>query len=214
MYKDVIVQNGVRKLLILLMLLFCSACSLLNTKQIEHSAISVSIESQDRIRFSGKGAGAGMMMSSSMGAMGIAIGVAIDEGIAKEIHESFVVAGGDFSKILKSETYSWLSEICNSIEQKRSPLCDAGKELKLRVYHYGVVTTSGENDPVKAKLDIGFVYGDQEELRLDLKALDNDQFKVPLDLIKKDGKLAIDLLVKSYAELLKKYASEQKTIKN
>ena len=56
--------------------------------------------------------------------------------------------------------------------------------------------------------------GDQEELRLDLKGLDDEQFKVPLDLIKKDGKRAIDLLSKNYKILLKKYASQQKTNKN
>jgi len=203
------------KNLVLFFLLFLlSACSLVTTNPVEQTSISVSIENQDRVRFSGKGAGAGMMMSASMGAMGIAIGVAIDEGIAKEINESFVAAGGDFSALIISKTNTWLSEFCRSSEQELNSLCAANAMLKLRVYHYGVVTTSGENDPVQAKLEIGFVQGDQEELRLDLKGLDDEQFKVPLDLIKKDGKRAIDLLSKNYKILLKKYASQQKTNKN
>ena len=186
----------------------------MSQKPVDQAVISISIESQDRIRFSGKGAGAGMMMSASMGVMGIAIGVAIDEGIAKEIHESFVAAGGGFSEIIKSETQAWLTEVCGSSEQALNHLCNADTELKVRVYHYGVVTTSGENDPVKAKLEIGFAQGGQEELRLDLKDLDDDQFKVPLDLIKKDGQLTIDLLINSYAVLLKKYENEQKIVNN
>jgi hypothetical protein len=203
-----------KKLLTLVSVVLLGACSLLSQKPVVQAAINVSIETQDRIRFSGKGAGAGMMMSSSMGSMGIAIGVAIDEGIAKEIHESFIASGGDFSAIIESETRSWLSGICSVDELELKSLCCAGTELKIRVYHYGVVTTSGENDPVKAKLEIGFVQGDQEELRLDSKDLDDDQFKVPLDVIKKDGQLAIDLLTKSSAVLLKKYETELKTRKH
>ena len=44
------------------------------------------------VRFDGKGAAAGVMMSSSMGPMGIAIGVAIDEGIAKDIRSALADA--------------------------------------------------------------------------------------------------------------------------
>jgi hypothetical protein len=198
-----------KKSLIFSLLFLLSACSAVDTNSIERPIISVSIEDQDRIRFSGKGAGAGMMMSASMGAMGIAIGVAIDEGIAKEIHESFVTSGGDFSEIIKSETHAWLIEVCGSSDQTLNHLCHTDTELNIMVYHYGVETTSGENDPVKAKLEIGLVQGGQEELRLDLKGLD-DQPKVPLDLIKKDGKLAIELLVESYAVLLKNYENRIK----
>jgi hypothetical protein len=202
-----------KKLLTLVAVVLLGACSLIGQKPIEQAAISISIENQDRIRFSGKGAGAGMMMSSSMGAMGIAIGVAIDEGIAKEIHESFIASGGDFSVIIEFETRSWLSGICRVDELALKPLCGASTELKIRVYHYGMVSTSGDNDPVKAKLEIGFSLDDQKELLLNLKDLDGDQFNVPLDLIKKDGKLAIALLTKSYVVLLNKYENEQKTRK-
>ncbi|WP_370979950.1 hypothetical protein [Agaribacterium sp. ZY112] len=83
---------------------FLSACSgFPGEKSIK---ADVSIAEPDRIRFSGKGAGAGLMLSSSMGAMGIAIGVAIDEGIAKEIDASAVKAG--FSA--KDEVLSALSQ--------------------------------------------------------------------------------------------------------
>jgi len=38
------------------------------------------------------------MMSASMGAMGIAIGIAIDEGIAKDIHQPFIASGNDLAE--------------------------------------------------------------------------------------------------------------------
>jgi hypothetical protein len=52
----------------------------------------------------------------------------------------------------------------------------------LRIYYYGEVITSGENDPVKAKTDIYFVQGDQKSYVL---ILDDEQLKAPLELIKK-----------------------------
>ena len=41
------------------------------------------------LSFSGKGAAAGMMMDAYMGGAGVAIGIAIDEGIAKDILQIF-----------------------------------------------------------------------------------------------------------------------------
>ncbi|MFT7561890.1 MAG: hypothetical protein ACI93R_003822 [Flavobacteriales bacterium] len=71
-------------LVIITLLMMVSACSH-KTIKASQAQITVSLESPARIRFSGKGAGAGMMLSGSMGSMGIAIGIAIDEGIAKDI---------------------------------------------------------------------------------------------------------------------------------
>lgn len=43
-----------------------------------------------------------MMLMSSMGPMGIAVGIAIDEGIGKEIDTKFKEAGGDLAVLTKS----------------------------------------------------------------------------------------------------------------
>lgn len=59
-----------------------SACTSLPLKETPYAVKLVDLP---LIHFEGKGAAAGVMMSSSMGPMGIAIGVAIDEGIAKDI---------------------------------------------------------------------------------------------------------------------------------
>jgi len=195
------------KLLTATLALLLGACSSISIKPVEQAVINISIEGQDRIRFSGKGAGAGMMMSASMGSMGIAIGVAIDEGISKEIHESFVASGGSFSEIVMSETTTWLSVLCQDNLKKLNDLCSANATLNVRVYRYGFVTTSGENDPIKAELDIGFVVSNQTELRLDISELD-DAPVAALEKAKKEGEISLGLLTKGYQTLLEEFISE------
>ncbi len=48
----------------------------------------VTVINEQLLSFSGKGAGAGVMLSGAMGPVGIALGVAIDVGIAKDIAKS------------------------------------------------------------------------------------------------------------------------------
>jgi len=192
------------RLLTVTLAFLLGACSFIDTKPAEQAAISVSIEGQDRIRFSGKGAGAGMMMSASMGSMGIAIGVAIDEGISKEIHESFVASGGNFAEIVESETRAWLSKVCHENPKKLRSLCFSRSSMMVRVYRYGFVTTSGEADPVKVELDVGLVMGDQGEIRKNLTEL-NDALAAPLEGVKKDGVMSTRLLTTGYQTLLEAY---------
>jgi hypothetical protein len=53
----------------------------------------------DRITlaFTGKGAAAGMMMDAYLGGAGVAIGIAIDDGIAKNIAENITNSYPDFN---------------------------------------------------------------------------------------------------------------------
>jgi len=195
------------RILIITLAFLLGACSFVGIKLTERASIRVSIEGQDRIRFSGKGAGAGMMMSASMGSMGIAIGVAIDEGISKEIYDSFVASGGTFSEIVKTEANTWLSKVCQEKLSGSDTLCSANTVLNVRVYHYGLVTTSGENNPVKAELDVGFVVGDQTEIRLNLKDLGVAP-TAPLEKAKSEGEISSGLLATGYQALLEDFASK------
>jgi hypothetical protein len=84
------------------MAVVCASCASLAGKP------TVTTELNDeRLRFSGKGAGAGVMLSSSMGPMGIAIGVAIDEGIAKAIRENAQANNLDIRFLLSSSLGLW-----------------------------------------------------------------------------------------------------------
>ncbi|MFV1873828.1 MAG: hypothetical protein ACMZ64_10950 [Oleiphilus sp.] len=145
-----------------------------------------------------------MMMSSSMGAMGIAIGVAIDEGIGKDIHSAFVAEGGDFSMLIQAETKSWLSETCEK-EKKPNALCASNSDLQINVYRYGFVTTSGDNDPVKPELDIGFSINQNPGIRLNLKEADLSSAQLALTAAKIDGKQVANSLRLGYQTILEKY---------
>ncbi|MFL0801624.1 MAG: hypothetical protein K6L80_14320 [Agarilytica sp.] len=152
----------------IIFLLFLGACSQLD----KHS---VSVVEPDRVRFQGKGAGAGMMLMSSMGAMGIAIGVAIDEGIGKEIDESAREVGFDILGIVQASA---------SGLKLRSPIT---------VERYGFVTRSGENDPVAAQLHISTVAKDGEKLLVKYpeEFEDAEIQTYPLDEVKVDGSLSV-----------------------
>lgn len=112
------------------------ACSIVSFKN--KAEIIVQVDEPARIRFSGKGAGAGMMLSSSMGPMGIAIGVAIDEGIGKEINETAVQGGFTIEKILVDAFQA------------------ADKDLTITVKRYGFVLARGDfpEDSVFPELDL------------------------------------------------------------
>lgn len=86
-------------ILLMPMALVLSACSSLPFSF--NDAVEISYSSPDRISFQGKGAGAGMALMSSMGPVSIAIGVAIDEGIAKDIRSSAIVGGVDFKALFQ-----------------------------------------------------------------------------------------------------------------
>ena len=187
-----------------LLMLWLSACSNFETRPTPTAAIKVTIVDQDRIRFSGKGAGAGMMLMSSMGAMGIAIGVAIDEGIGKEIQDSFVTSGGHFSAMVEAETRAWLNTYCQQSANQIAALCKAEQALELNIYRYGFVTTSGEEDPVTPELDMSFVI-EGKETRLNLKDLSEEGLTAPLEKIKKEGAVSAELLQNGFRSLLAQY---------
>jgi len=182
-----------------------SACTVKPVAPVEQAVVTVEVVGQERIRFSGKGAGAGMMMPASMGAMGIAIGVAIDEGIAKDIHQSFIASGNDLAELVKTETNAWLSSVCAQKKTDLDGLCHSDSRLTVRLLRYGFVTTSGNGDPVKPELEIGFVLGSQEERRLSLKDADDPLKTAELEAIKTEGAASAALLQNGYQILLEMY---------
>ena len=78
-------MSSFRCLFVIFFILSLSACSALDSRDSEPLVIDVVVSEPARMRFQGKGASAGAMLMSAMGPVGIGIGVAIDEGIAKEI---------------------------------------------------------------------------------------------------------------------------------
>ncbi|KZZ43067.1 MAG: hypothetical protein MK185_10280 [Saccharospirillaceae bacterium] len=81
-----------KKISLLSLLVLLSSCSVLGYK---NSQNTIYIENTATIKYSGKGAGASFALMGAMGPMGAAIGVAIDEGISKDIRKNIEASGFD-----------------------------------------------------------------------------------------------------------------------
>lgn len=117
-----------------------AGCATVDTSSVSVNAIDMA--NPDKVRFSGRGAGAGLMLSGTMGAMGTAIGIAIDEGIAKDIQAAADAGEVSFTNLLK-EVVSAQSEV------SWVPLEDRNEATVVyRVHEYGFVTARGSSDEV------------------------------------------------------------------
>lgn len=126
--------------------LFNAGCSSLSF--FSSTPVEIVYSSPDRISFQGKGAGAGIALMSSMGPVGIALGVAIDEGIAKDIREN-AEAGNVGFKIMFS---------------KAVPNIDILKNAdRIEVKKYGFIIKDGSKDYVAAEVRIVIHNGDVSE---------------------------------------------------
>lgn len=123
-----------------------SACTSLGFQS--ESAAEILYSSPDRISFQGKGAGAGMALMSSMGPVGIALGVAIDEGIAKDIRETAQQGGVKFKALL----YSAVDDLSTLQQAER-----------IEVKRYGFVIKDGSNDYVAAEIHLLVMQDGQTE---------------------------------------------------
>jgi len=170
-----------RMLFILTMLFLVSCTSAVGNKQT--LALNISVSDPDRMRFYGKGAGAGMMLTSSMGPMGIAIGVAIDEGIGKDIDEAAVKVGFNIRQIVGDAlTSAWV------------PDDGANEKISLVVERYGFVTWP-DGDRVAPQLHVTMTRVDGSELRVEFPEMFPEE-EVPtgaFNEIKAKGEISIKL---------------------
>ena len=149
----------------------------------DRPGIEIVVSEPDRIRFSGKGAGAGMMMAGTMGPMGIAIGVAIDEGIGKDIDRTARQGNVDIQTLL-------FKAVDATLDKPGNPLARYDADtIEIVVERYGFVTTPGEGDPVQPQLHLSFLFdaNKRQTLRIpeDFKGSTEFVFDTyPLDEIK------------------------------
>ena len=111
--------------------------------------ILVSLSDNQTLDFAGKGAAAGIMLDSVMGGAGIAIGIAIDKGIAKDIannlshHEPLLNIADHLDRKLKAAI----------IKNRVKGL----KNIQATIEHYGFKTFSGGEDAASAWLEISLL---------------------------------------------------------
>lgn len=156
--------------------------------------LDITTAEPDRVRFQGKGAGAGMMLMSSMGPMGIAIGIAIDEGIAKDIDKAARAAGLEIKSVV-SEAYRASDSRLNI--------------SALTIERYGFMTRSGDNDPVAVQLHISVAQADGSKLWVKYpEDFDKKDVRLdPLDVVKVDGSVSVEAIRHAAVAVLDRLAT-------
>lgn len=134
--------------------LFLVACT---TKYVTPQ--SVVYGDRSTLSFSGKGAAAGIMMDAYMGGAGVAIGIAIDEGIAKDIAANISSRPGGFDML--GLVQKELSVNSKTLEASGKRKISA---TKITVEIYGFHSAKGEGDKVSAWLKVRFTHPDGELL--------------------------------------------------
>src|SRR5690606_16379295 len=97
------------------------------------------------IHFEGKGAAAGVMMSSSIGAMGIAIGVAIDEGIANDIRGALENSDCHLPEVIPASFQRSTQK--RGFRALVAESTDLKKTAVISIQHVGFKSGSGEESP-------------------------------------------------------------------
>ncbi len=186
-------------------MLFAVACLITacSGKRVSTSlqTIPVTIQEPNHIQFQGKGAGAGMALMSTMGSMGIALGVAIDEGIAKDIREAAGKAG--FS--VDDTIVRTLKDVSQGGLAADVGVFPAASE-QIVVHRYGFKTTGGENDATSAEVEVEVVREGQVvgTFHYPDDLPDNQNLPAyPLEELKQQGEKANELLSIGFAEAFK-----------
>lgn len=183
--------DGLKKAIWLVLLCAgMSACSFAQKRQ--ELAFIVKVPESTLIRFEGKGAAAGVMMSSSMGPMGIAIGAAIDEGIAKDIRSALDhvdcklehVVGGSFETVSRQHSVAVM------------PALDSGSDADILI-HVDRVTfrvQPSERDLTLAEVSLRMEKSGVSRELASAYLSDDAGKLIPLEEIRADGGKACELL--------------------
>jgi hypothetical protein len=153
--------------------------------------IHVTYAEDFRIRFSGKGAGAGMMLMGSMGPMGIAIGVAIDEGIAKDIRTALENSNERVDSLVKRSLLRGWNKHC---VQARSlaALCQTRNDIAVTIHSLSFVSKGDDVTPMYA---ISLMAQDQRyDVPTESIFEEGEMPTALLDTVKKDGAESAALL--------------------
>lgn len=210
-----------KNLHLVLISVFLFSCSHTQKLSVEPT-VSVSISDSTRLRFSGKGAGAGMMLMSTMGAAGVAIGIAIDEGIAKEINTGLLDV--EFNVIEKAKEM-FLFSVSNGARLALFGEAVVLHRVDINVGHYGFVLSSGGEEDMSA-LELKISVGINEQYSCDFNlsrglirsseqfgqtlalssgvseiSVGSNSLEAPLAILKQDGHTTAILLERGLASI-------------
>ncbi len=189
-------MNRVFTALIILQLAACSIFPFNNSK-----AVNLQFSEPNRISFQGKGAGAGIALMATMGPVGIALGVAIDEGIAKDIRNAVAHEKGDSKTYIGDMLIRQLKEqgyyVALNPTEKTYPI--------ITIKRYGFKITNGRTDATAAEWEIEIQAHSGIKRKVSYpRDFDKNSIKTyVLADLKKDGKLGVELLSESFRRLIK-----------
>lgn len=189
------------KIFLLIAVFALNGCSIFSQEGFVPKILYIKLPEPNRIEFQGKGAGAGIALMSSMGPMGIAIGAAIDEGIAKDIREAAAQAGFNIQSSIETSVTEVLGDSYQlSFEQ------DQALYPRVEIKRYGFDSSGGgAEDLTHAKLRLVFMPSANESETLNYPADLNSEgeMKVPLSVLKKDGHQTLLLMENALGQSFK-----------
>jgi hypothetical protein len=146
------------RLLLLSFKLMLSVVILAGCASTHKMPVEVKTGERSNLAFTGKGAAAGIMMDAYMGGAGVAIGIAIDEGIAKDIATNLAKYPSGFS-ITSLVEKNLLAESKNqySIKRDSTKTSRTIAATQIVIDTYGFRTFPGEGDKVTPWLKIRFI---------------------------------------------------------
>lgn len=191
----------IKSIIVTFLLLIVCACSVVNTNDIKPQ-VDVTVDEPNRLRFTGKGAGAGMMLMSSMGPTGIAIGIAIDEGIGKTIANTADQYHINFAQRIQKR---FLAKLVDYNQHSKLPI----KTAKLNIKRYGFITKGGEDDLTISEYVIRYQLNNNtewQEFRFPEQINEQEVLlKQPLEKVKTDGEAISNLITDGLTYLDIKY---------
>ncbi len=187
------------RVFIALVIMQLAACSVFPSSSTK--SINLQFNEPNRISFQGKGAGAGIALMGTMGPVGIAIGVAIDEGIAKDIRKAVDNEEGDTKAFVAGMVTSQIKaqgyNVALNSEQPTYPT--------ITIKRYGFKIMNGSTDATAAEWSIEIELEPGKKINVHYpKDFSKDSIKTyVLSDLKKDGKLGSELLTESLARVFK-----------
>lgn len=188
------------RIFIALMILQLAACSVLSPNPTK--SVNLQFKEPNRISFQGKGAGAGIALMGTMGPVGIALGVAIDEGIAKDIRKAVSEEKGDSNKFVTGLVTNQIESQGYSVVLNSKPQTVPFITIK----RYGFKIINGSTDATAAEWDVEIELESGKKVKVQYpKDFNKDSIKTyVLADLKKDGKLGAELLTESLSRVLKR----------
>lgn len=172
-----------------ILLLLLASCLIISCAHTPTPSISVEFGDRQTLYFTGKGAAAGIMMDAYLGGAGVAIGIAIDEGIAKDIAAAIQKVNPEFDiRKLVQEQLVVASDVV---------VTKNWQSLVIEKYGFKVV----EGDVVNPVLELTVnCKGGAETINFERDPANSD--KAELELIKKDGEIGLNLLQQAVEETM------------